>query len=263
MPVKENREWCFYCTELGDSMKKKSILNKTIGFLSVIVLGCSISGVNCAQVQAAAPTKKQLNTKQASDIVNIRYPKKYTQAYVDEIKKTYDVVGKEEIFYVALDMLKGTNGEFSRQAILGKNLTSKPIKIEFKDLGTINQNYKNFDALGWKKGSRLYIYINQKHSDAPAIALAALLSHEAIHQDEFNSLSEETYAWTMEASVWCELLELNKSYELGLQPLVQRENTLKKLLEKGDYTNKYIKKTVYSNPGYQNLPESSPGFENL
>lgn len=195
--------------------------------------------------------------------VNPLYPAKYTQAYVKGIKDEYKSVGKDEVFYVALDMLKGTNGDFSRRAILGENLTSKPIRVEFKDLGTINKNYATYDALGWKRGSRLYIYISQKHSTSPAIALAALLSHEALHQDEYNSLAEETYAWTMEAAVWSELVELYPDYELNLDSLVQRENTLKKIFERGNHTDKYIKKTVYSNAGYQNLPESSPGFEAL
>lgn len=129
-------------------------------------------------------------------------------------------------------MLKGTNGDFSRKAILGNNLTSKPMKIEFKDLSTINKSYADYDALGWKR-EKVYIYVNQKHNTSPAIALAALLSHEALHQDEFNSLSEETYAWTMEAYVWCELLELNPDYELNLDSLVQRENTLRRYLKEG------------------------------
>ena len=241
-----------HAEELGESMKKINML----GVLAALILCVNISMPAFSAVKPAVQ-------KQANEIVNSKYPKKYTQEYVSQIKDTYKIVGKDEVFYVALDMLKGTNGEFSREAVLGKNLTGKPVKIEFKDLGTINQNYKNFDALGWKRGSRLYIYINQKHSDAPAIALAALLSHEALHQDEYNSLSEETYAWTMEASVWCELLRLYPDYEIGLDPLSQRENTLKRLLEKGGYSNIYIKKTVYSNPGYQNLPETSPGFEAL
>lgn len=207
-------------------------------------------------------SKKSKNL-QDMQTANPLYPSKYTPEYIKQITEIYKPVGKDEIFYVALDMLKGTNGEFSRYAILGNNLSGKPVKIQFMDLSTINQNYANFDALGWKKKGRLYIYINQKHTNAPAIAIAALLSHEALHQDEFNSLAEETYAWTMEASVWCQLLEINPDYQLPMQSLVVRENTLKKLFEKGDHTDKYIKKTVYSNSGYQNLPETSPGFERL
>ena len=203
-------------------------------------------------------------SKEEDDVVPVNFPKKYTREYIEQIKPQYKSVGKDEIFYVALDMLKNTTGDFSRKAILGNNLTERPVKIEFRDLGSINKDYASFDALGWKKGKRLYIFINPRHKDAPPGALAALLSHEALHQDEYNSLAEETYAWTMEASVWCEILnEFPESGDNNLHPLVDRENTLKKLFEKGNYTNKYIKKTVVQNEGYKNLPSTSPGFEDL
>jgi len=201
--------------------------------------------------------------KKEEGIVPANYPEKYTREYVDEITPQYKVVGKEEVFYVALDMLKNTSGNFSRLAILGNNLTEKPVKIEFRNLGEINKAYESFDALGWKKGKRLFIFINPRHKDAPPGALAALLSHEALHQDEYNSLAEETYAWTMEAAVWCEILKEFPESEETLHPLVVREDTLKKLFEKGNYTSKYIKKTVHQNKGYENLPATSPGFDNL
>ncbi len=201
--------------------------------------------------------------KKEEGVVPANYPEKYTREYVDEITPQYKVVGKEEVFYVALDMLKNTSGNFSRLAILGNNLTEKPVKIEFKNLGEINKSYESFDALGWKKGKRLFIFINPRHKDAPPGALAALLSHEALHQDEYNSLAEETYAWTMEAAVWCEILKEFPESEETLHPLVVREDTLKKLFEKGNYTSKYIKKTVHQNKGYENLPATSPGFDNL
>ena len=191
------------------------------------------------------------------------YPAKYTYNYVKQITPMYKDVGKDEVLYVALDMLKGTYGEFSRNAILGNNLSRRPVKIEFKDLGTINPDYANFDALGWKKNKQLYIYINPRHKDAPPGALSALLSHEALHQDEYNSLAEETYAWTMEASVWYEIVKLYPESNDELHPLVVRENQLKKLFECGGYSSKYIKKTVMSNAGYKNLPSTSPGFEDL
>ena len=196
-------------------------------------------------------------------IVPANFPKKYTREYIKQITPQYKDVGKDEVIYVALDMLKNTTGDFSRKAILGNNLTERPVKIEFRDLGSINKDYASFDALGWKKGKRLYIFINPRHKDAPPGAIAALLSHEALHQDEYNSLAEETYAWTMEASVWCEVLKEYPESEDKLHPLVVREDTLKKLFEKGNYTNKYIKKTVMQNKGYENLPATSPGFEDL
>ncbi len=206
-----------------------------------------------------------LSAKKNEELIEMpkTYPAKYTSQYVKQITPMYKSVGKDEVFYVALDMLKGTNGEFSRNAILGNNLSSRPVKIEFRDLGTINPDYAKFDALGWKKNKQLFIFINPRHKDAPPGALAALLSHEALHQDEYNSLAEETYAWTMEASVWYEIVKLYPESNDELHPLVVRENTLKKLFERGGYSNKYIKKTVMSNEGYKNLPSTSPGFEDL
>ena len=172
---------------------------------------------------------------------NVKLPAKYTQEYIDSISDEYKSVSNEQIFHVALDMLKGTSGEFSRKAILGYNVTQYPVKIMFKDLSEINESYSTFDAIGWKKKGKLYIYINPKHEYAPPAALAALLSHEAIHQDEYNSLSEETYAWTMEAVVWSELLKIYPDSNNLESALVTRENVLKQLLEKGNHTNKYIK----------------------
>ena len=195
-----------------------------------------------------------------------QYPAKYTPEYIKQITPNYKDVGKDEVFYVALDMLKDTEGMFSRNAILGNNLSQKPMKIEFRDLGQINPEYASFDALGWKKGKNLYIYINQKHKDAPAGAIAALLSHEALHQDEFNSLAEEAYAWTMEAVVWDDILKVYPDANQDSSALVKRENTLKKLLEKGRQAgepSQYIKKVVLQNDGYKNLPSYSPGFDRL
>lgn len=193
---------------------------------------------------------------------NVKLPAKYTQEYINSISDEYKNVSDEQIFHVALDMLKGTSGDFSRKAILGYNVTQTPVKVMFKDLSELNEAYKTFDAIGWKKKGKLYIYINPKHEYAPPGALAALLAHEAIHQDEYNSLSEETYAWTMEAIVWTEILKMYPESNNLESALVTRENILKQLLEKGNHTNKYIKKTVFANDGYKNLPLTSPGFRN-
>jgi len=228
-------------------MKIRKIINK--------IFGISFMLLAAAQVVFAAKTPEVT--------VPHQYPAKYTPEYIKQITPTYKDVGKDEVFYVALDMLKDTEGMFSRNAILGNNLSQKPVKIEFRDLGQINESYATFDALGWKKGKNLYIYISNRHKDAPAGAIAALLAHEALHQDEFNSLAEETYAWTMEAFVWDDILKLYPESNKEGNALVKRENTLKKLLEKGNYTNKYIKKAVLQNEGYKNLPSYSPGFDNL
>lgn len=221
--------------------------------------------INFAIYNEAFAIEEQNETSKdiMEQVVPKQYPDKYTPAYIKQIAPTYKNVGSDEIFYVALDMLKDTTGMFSRNAILGNNLSQRPVKIEFRNLGEISPNFATFDALGWKKGKRLYIYISNRHKDAPAGAIAALLSHEALHQDEFNSLAEETYAWTMEATVWDEIVKLYPKSNDTSSALVKRENTLRKLLIKGNYTNQYIKKSVMQNPGYKGLPSYSPGFEDL
>lgn len=194
---------------------------------------------------------------------SVKLPAKFTQEYIDYISEEYKTVTNNQLIMVALDMLKGTDGDFSRKAILGYNLSGYPIKIEFKNLATVNKAYENFDAVGWKRKKKLFIYINPKHQNAPPAALAALLSHEALHQDEYNSLSEETFAWTMEAVVWIDLLAVYPESNVETHPLVKRENTLKKLFEKGHNSPQYIKKSVYQNKGYQGLPLTSPGFNEI
>ncbi len=219
-----------------------------------------IAGIAILSVLLALPVM----AKEEEIFIPQNYPEKYNAEKIKAIKPMYKNISKEQVIHVALDMLQGTNGDFSRKAIMGNNLSGKPVKVEFRDLASIKPEYAEFDALGWKKGKNLYIYINPKHQDAPPAALAALLAHEALHQDEYNSLAEETYAWTMEAAVWYELSKIYPdSGDENLHPLVNRENTLKKLFERGGYTNQYIKKTVYSNEGYKNLPSTSPGFEEL
>lgn len=178
-----------------------------------------------------------------------------------ELQKKYKKISSEDRIIEALELLKDTVGKFSHEAILGNNLTKKPIAVKFKDLSEIKREYATFDALGWRQAGKLNIYISHKHADAPAAAIAAILAHEALHQDEFDSLNEETYAWTMEASVWTQLCDKNPNLNDIAHPLVTRENLLKKLLEKGNYSDKYIKKSVFSNPSYSSLPVRSPGFE--
>lgn len=181
----------------------------------------------------------------------------------EDLYKKYEKVTQDINLIKAIELLDKTTGKYSKEAILGKNLTNRPIAIEFLNLATINPMYMNFDALGWKKKKNLYIYINEKHKDAPIEALSAILAHETIHQDEHNSLNEETYAWTLEAAVWTQLSDENPELENISHPLVERENVIKKLFVRGDYTSKYIHKFVVTNKGYQNLPERSYGFEEL
>lgn len=223
-----------------------------------IALAACLSCISVSMVLAVAPSPLSGNVQTNKETTSETTVSPYGSP---EMLKLYKGVTREEKIIEALEIMKNTLGSFSRDAILGNNPTQEKIGISFKDLATINPQYGNFEALGWKRKGKLYIYINQKHYDAPASALAALLAHEALHQDELNSLNEETYAWTMEASVWTQLVERDPSLAKAHNSLVIRENTLRDLFIKGNYTDKYIRKTVFSNPGYQNLPIRSPGFE--
>ena len=225
----------------------------------IIILAILMAFFVPSMAHAAIFKKEEVVEQQARS----NYPPKYDDIYINQLKKEYRKISNDEVILVALDMMKNTTADFSRRALIGYNLTDKPVKVQFKDLSQIKEEYQNFAALGWKKKNQLYIFINPRHADAPPAALAALLAHEALHQDEYNSLAEETYAWTMEAAVWSELLEIYPEQNDRQHPLLQRENTLKQLFKKGGYTDKYIRKTVYANKGYQNLPQTSPGFERL
>jgi len=178
-------------------------------------------------------------------------------------KNNYSQVSQDSKIIQALNIMDGTTADWAKKAILGNNVSGRPMRVQFKNLAELSPNYANFDALGWKSGRQLYIYINNKHRTAPAEALASLLSHEAVHQDEQCSLEEETYAWGYEADVWIQMKKkypkLNNS-ALKRYPLVNRLNTLERLFKTANYTTGNIRNVVYSNPGYKGLPVHSPGF---
>ena len=230
-------------------------MKKILFLLGFLLIPISVSAENTEDVSQIPMAENMALSKPQFD----------TEKYYKKYKK----VTKDGVIMQAMELMNSTNiSKYSYNALMGNNLTNRPFKIEFKNLSDINPEYASFDALGWQKPSKinrtketLYIYINEKHRTAPPEAIAALLAHEAIHQDKFASLNEETYAWTLEAATWVKMTEKNPDIQNTPSSLVERENMLKKLFEKGDYTNKYIKKAVYTNPGYKRLPTRSPGFE--
>jgi len=229
-------------------------------YLSILFVGLLL--LNTLDANAVSFKKKNYEKEvQAIKMDKNLDMRSFSVEKAEELAQKYKEITKDLRIMLALDVMRECAANFSRSAILGNNLTQMPIKVEFKDLAQMGEAYTDFDALGWKKKQRLFIYVNEKHADAPPIALAALLAHEALHQDEFNSINEETYAWTMEAAVWTQLSEEYPKQAESNHPLVIREDMLKKLFIKGNYTDKYIRKTVSSNPGYNNLPSRSPGFE--
>ena len=216
-----------------------------------VVLACSL----LFSFPAAYAMQKDVDADIKPAVLTTRDQKKLNS-------KLSEVTKDEEIKEAIKIMNNCISSRYSYNAILGNNLTNKPIKITFKNLAEINPNYADYDALGMKNKGRLYIFINQKHKGAPPEALASLLSHEAMHQDEFNSVNEETYAWSLEAAVWTEFLKKSPSLRNKTEySLVNRLNTLNSLFVNANYTDKYIRKVIKNHQGYKDLPERSVGFD--
>ena len=178
----------------------------------------------------------------------------------DISSNSYSTVTNDPQIVQALDLMNGTTAEWAKKAILGNNDSGLPMLIKFRNLAELSPDYANFDALGWKTGKQLTIFINNKHRNAPPEALASLLSHESVHQDEYCSLEEETYAWGYESDVWLQMVKRNPEVAHIDCPLTQRLNTLGRLYKSAGNTTGQIRNVVYSNPGYKGLPVHSPGF---
>lgn len=160
----------------------------------------------------------------------------------------------------AVDMIKNAPNVELYEIISGKNPTQKPIQILFKDLSVFGDQYVNYECLGYKKSNTLYIYINERHKDAPIEALAALIAGRVIHVDDYDSYNEEIYAWCNEGLLWMYLTSKNKKYQTVNHPLVVRENIIKKFLIDANYSHKYIEKQIISNKSYLGYEKTSPEY---
>jgi hypothetical protein len=161
---------------------------------------------------------------------------------------------RDEGILHAFRQMENSQGEASLSKIV-----NKPMRVIFKDMKTLNKSLKNYDALSWisYQGEQV-IFINEKHRNAPPEALAAMIAHEAMHDDEFNSVNEEVAGWTFEAQVWIEMKARNPQLTLippGTSALVDRENKIEDQYRQGN-----LAAFVRGNPGYHGLPETSPGF---
>lgn len=133
-------------------------------------------------------------------------------------------------------------------------------KVMFKDLAAFGPQNAYSDALTiiTFPNMQQVIYIHDKHISAPSQALAAIISHETMHNDQLNSLQEEIAAWDQEAACWQTLktkYPLLDNITLGEFALVDRLNGI--LKEKQNQT---LGQSIRQNPVYKDLPEHSPGF---
>jgi hypothetical protein len=128
------------------------------------------------------------------------------------------------------------------------------IWLTFKDMASIAPTYQGYDALAWMtREGGLVIFVNEKHRQAPPQALAALLAHEATHDDAYNSVREEIAGWNIEASTWqfyCQSLPSLNALTPLPGTLVERLNRLREAQNTGE-----LERLVRSNAGYRQLPE--------
>lgn len=161
---------------------------------------------------------------------------------------------REQSVVTAMKLLGESSGAQSLDVILNKQ-----VKILFKDMKQLDKRLKDYDAISYLGfNGQLVIYINQKHAVAPVEALAAIIAHEAMHNDAHNSVSEEVAGWTREAQVWRDMKRINPDLNHipeGKFSLVDRLNKIEAEFMTGN-----LAQFVRTRPGYQGLPESSPGF---
>lgn len=172
-------------------------------------------------------------------------------------------ISKNPKIIEAIGLMKHSPARESYNIILGQNSTNKPIKIMFMDLSKLNFQYATYDAVGWLRSNRLYIYVNTKHNNAPPEALCALLAGRAINQDPYDSKNEEVYIGTLEAVTWDYFLQQNSVLATSNASLVtNRENQLNQLWNKSNADVSCLEKTVRASGAYRNLKDESPGFTN-
>lgn len=151
-----------------------------------------------------------------------------------------------------------------------KLMQQKQIRVMFRNLSVFGKQIAEYDALAWMSSTgEVVLLLNMKHQYAPPEALAALISHEAMHCDGENSKQEEVEAWKREGEVWQALYPLfrqrfmqssiqntgNNKRE-GSNDLLHRLNTLVAKQQMGT-----LDVFVRQHEAYKDLEDYSPGFE--
>ncbi len=175
-------------------------------------------------------------------------------------KISADSIATDKRLLSAVKLLKDTPANASYKRILGNNPTKKPIKIEFKNFASIDKSYARFDGMGWKEKGILYIYISDKHTDAPKEALAALISGLAVHVDNDDSINEEIFAWALEGIMWNKFISENPELAYDSSMLVQRENNIESLYAASPSDVSYIRELIEKNNNYLRFKSASSGY---
>lgn len=225
--------------------------------MCAVFLGFSAPSYAFGLTQAQKDAKKA--RKEA--IKAEKLAKKAEKKRIKNLKKFYKPISSDMKIIDAMELMKTSPGVGAYEMIVGDNLSGKPIKVEFENLGEIRKKYTNYDAVNRKKRGTLYIYVDKRHKNAPPEAIAALVSGIPVHiNDKKDSVNEESYAWAVEAVVWGYLSRKNPEAVSQRSRLVNREEILRQQYEKSPRNAKYIVETVRKKRGDIRYKWESPGY---
>lgn len=180
-------------------------------------------------------------------------------------KFNYSAITNDKKIETALDHI---NDSHTVDILNGENINGTPIRIEFKKLTTLGEQYKNNLTLSWinynynqynEKKAYVTVYIDEKYKSSPKEAISIFILSNIIQLDPYVSINEEVYIASLQASFWMNELIWNPELANIDDALVHRLNHLKELYIQGNYTSKYLKEFVKA--AYINLNQTSPGFE--
>lgn len=192
-----------------------------------------------AKTQAKA-RKAEIKAKKAHAKVEARARK----AEIKALKKTYKKVTGEVAIMRALELMKNSPAIGAYGKIMGDNPKLKPMKISYKNLGIMNVNYRNYNALSEAKLGGIHIYVNSKHKNAPIEAQSAAIAGVTAHVDKKESVNELVYAKTLEAFLWNYYLKKNPDLKKDNSTLTLRENHLLYLYKQYPRNSREIVNTV-------------------
>ena len=191
-------------------------------------------------------------------------PKNFTQDYIlisftfnynlEILSEKYDYKIQD-----AISLLKNSVFEEPYKIISGMNPTEKAYFIEFKNFKKMGKKFNDYTAVGWKENGRQYIFISQKHKDAPPEALAALIAGRCINFDEFDSVNEEAISLMLEACIWKSLAKNSISEN---DTLTAREKEITKIISTVSDDGNELIDFIKQNKSYINLPQESAGYSN-
>ncbi len=218
---------------------------KKIIFTLMLCLG--LINMSMAAYAADDPVKTRAKERKAeikAQKIQEKAERKAKKAEIKALKKTYKKITKDVPIMRALELMKDSPASGAYEKITGNNHTLKPMKIQYKNLGEVKAEYRNYNAMSDIKRKKITINVNSKHKDAPFEAQSAVLAGMTSFVDKKESVNELTYSKTLEAFLWNYYLKKNPDLAKDDSPLTINENRNLKLYKAYPRNAKEIQKVV-------------------